>query len=440
MESLLVENEWIGQFFLPDQFENRFLGRVSFSPEDGVKLSFCILGNDLPPSSDILHGVLTTGEKCTLVGPFSPTYAGYAVNNGLITRSGTNVFFFFVLGEFVDKDEMFKEITFSVTGMQEFFFPRGFKDLVKYSNKPLFRLKTAYGEIEVGNNAKFGILGKDITSQIYNRNEDALLELKKAFEEIDQRYSNSFFLLKKDIAYMITLRTSTESTIQELYKRIEEISNLFAILTYSPVFPETIEIKHFKNSEHIVMSKVYPTRILEEKTIKLSKRERSHFHMPITASKIDLVPIVESWLSLSKRFSTIVTSLQHETGLRNEHSLYGEIVLYATHFEYISLSDGVTNHEKYKYPVNKYGTVQIESGLSKVFQTVGEDNFGKGISILRNEIAHIGRPPRLLLELSLSDMCYISQFLQVTILGYVLYTLGVNKEIIHEYQNRITPK
>jgi hypothetical protein len=58
-----------------------------------------------------------------------------------------------LVGYFITHNEPFDKFYFSLTGMQEFFFPKGFKDVVKYSDKPLFTLKTTYGELEVGNSA-----------------------------------------------------------------------------------------------------------------------------------------------------------------------------------------------------------------------------------------------------------------------------------------------
>jgi len=83
MESNFSDSEWVGEFFLPDQFESRFFGKVSFSPEKGVILSYRIANHQLPAESDILHGVLDTGEQCTLIGKFTPVHAGFSFKNGL---------------------------------------------------------------------------------------------------------------------------------------------------------------------------------------------------------------------------------------------------------------------------------------------------------------------------------------------------------------------
>jgi ApeA N-terminal domain 1 len=222
MESNFSQREWNGEFFLPDQFENRFFGNITFSPEKGVVLTYRITGHDLPSKSELLYGVLDTGEQCTLVGTFSAAHSGFSVKNGLSTRSGKADFHSLVIGKFLGEKELFSEVSFSLLGMQEFFFPEGYKDLVKYSNEPLFVAETDYGHIEVGNNASFSILGKDVTAQIYNRNDQALADLRQAFKEIDGKHENSFFMLKKEISYMITIKVNNACGVLALLENTSQ--------------------------------------------------------------------------------------------------------------------------------------------------------------------------------------------------------------------------
>lgn len=439
MKSNFSGSEWSGEFFLPDDFENRFFGKIAFSPENGVVLSYCIAGLALPSESELLYGVLDTGEQCTLIGKFNPVYSGFSVKNGLSMRKGKAGFRFLVVGKFLAENELFSEVSFSLTGMQEFFFPKGYKDSIKYSDQPLFTTYTDYGQIKVGNNANFSMLGKDITAPIYNRNSEALTDLKHAFEEIDSKYENSFFMLKDEISYMVTIKTNVESKIEKLYEYITGISNLFAILIYGPVYPEIIKLKHVDSQGNPSDSTVYPSMVLERRTSNLCKKERSHFHMPITNSNIDLESVITSWLGQSQKYTTIVSSLQNETGFRSEHSVHGELVMYATQLESISHFSKVNNTSKYEYPVSQFSTDKVRSSLAQIFSSAGEADFGRGIGNLRNEIAHVGRPKDLLSTLSIRNMVDISQLLQITILGYVLDAIGIDKNIIAEYQNKLTP-
>lgn len=78
-------------------------------------------------------------------------------------------------------------------------------------------------------------------------------------------------------------------------------------------------------------------------------------------------------------------------------------------------------------------------GIQKILSKAGEADIGTGIGELRNEIAHVGKPKELLGSLSITDMIKISQYLQMTIIGYILTRLGVDRNLIDDYQIRLTP-
>lgn len=440
MTELFSRKQWIGEFFLPDAYERRFSGQIEYSPENGVLLSYTIKGHAVPTESDVIFGVLATGEKCTLGGRFSPQHAGITLKNGLTTRSGKAGFMFLVIGDFLTHDELLFDFNFSLTNLQEFFFYKGHKDIVKYSEKPLFTLSTPFGDMTVGNNASFRPLHKDIKSQIYSRDPDALNELESAFKEIEAKYPNSFFMLKKDIAYRIRFQFNSGTTIRQAFDHISDIANLFALLIYSPVYPDSIHAQKKQGVDHTITLEIYPSMVLDTRTIELATQERFHFRMPITYSSIALDQIVRTWLQAPRNHSTIISSIQHETGFRDEHSVHGEIVLYATQFESISHNAGEKGkYRKYEYPLNSYGCQKLRDGLSTTFGKVGLTDIGKAVGNMRNEIAHVGKPRTLLATLSLKDMVHISQYLELTIVGYIMATIGVPTSVITKYQEDFCP-
>lgn len=439
MTGLFSGQEWIGEFFVPDQYDKRFSGEITYSPENGIVLNYSITGLEVPNESEVLFGILNNGSKCTLIGKFSPQSSGFNFKHGLNTRPGRASFKCLLMGDYVKHDEMYSDIDFTLTNLQEFFFSKSFKDREEYRDRPLFSLNTSFGEIKVGNSAAFTPLSENISSQIYSLNKSALEDLTNMFTEIQQRYPDSFFMLKKDISYRIYLHFHTGTSIFNAYEVITDIANLFAILIYNPVYPETINInkKTEKGLSHYL--DVVPSIALEKKTIGICTRERSHFDMPITNSNIDLSSIMNIWIKSPEDYSTVVSSVQHETGFRDEHSVHGEIVLYATQLEFISYNQGIKNENKYEYPIEMYGSPEIKEGLLEIFQKVGENDLGKGVGILRDEIAHVGKPKRVLQMLSLKDLVYISQYLHLTISGLILTNLGINKEIIRDYQIKFLP-
>lgn len=437
MNELFEEKKWIGEFFIKDAYDQRFVGEIDYSPENGVILTYSITGNKLPSTSKILYGVLSTGERCSLIGNFDPSNSGMKFGSGISSRNGRIGFICLVLGDFLENDELLYNINFSLTGMQEFFFPKGYKDLIKYSETPLLSIETNYGSLEVGNNAKFDSLHKDITSQIYSQNKDAQEYIKSAFESVENQYPNSNFMLKKDIAYRIHLKVTDGLNIDSIYDHISDIGNLFSILILSPVFPNSIQIIKGEGKGRSTL-KVYPSMALSKSTMELCLKEQTHFFMPITQHSIDLQSVISQWLLSCKDYSTLVSSIQNETGYRTEHQIHGELVVYGTQFEAISYE--AKEKKKYEFPIDEYATKKIKDGVSSILNKAGESDIGTGISKLRNEIAHVGRPKKLMKILTMRDLVDLSLYFQLTILGNVLTNLGVNKEVINKYQDRFSPE
>ena len=437
---LFEDKHWVGEFFVNNDYEKRFIGEINYSPENGVMLSYSIAGDKIKDEAKVVHGVLATGEKCTLIGKFDPQNSGFAWKNGLYVIRGKAWFLCLLVGDWLDENELIYDFNFSLTNMQEFFFPKGFKDRVKYSDKPLFNIKTNYGEIEVGNNARFCFLGKDISRQIYSRNENALEELKDSFEKVEKKYSDANFMLKEDISYRIYLKFDSGENITKAFKHIFDIANLFSMLIYGPVYPDSIYATKEIGKNQTISINIYPNMALNKRTMDLCIQERSHFNMPITNSNIDLASTIMKWLDDSKDYlsSTIVSRIQHETGYRNEHSIHDELVSHATQFEAISYG-ALKIEKKYDYPIDNYGTQKIKAGISKIFSKADESDIGKGIGNLRNEIAHVGKSKQLLKSLSIRDMVNINLYLQMTILGYILDGLGLDKSMITKYQDKFTP-
>ena len=75
----------------------------------------------------------------------------------------------------------------------------------------------------------------------------------------------------------------------------------------------------------------------------------------------------------------------------------------------------------------------------KTFGKSSLDDAAVAIGDIRNEIAHVGRPKHWLATLSLGQLVRISQYLQLTIIGYILTNIGVPANAICTYQDRYSP-
>lgn len=439
MSELFESKQWVGEFFTNNNFDNRFSGRVVYTPEDGVVLEYWVASIEVPVDSMVVHGVLETGEKCSLIGEFSVEQSSISFKRGLTMRTGKIGFACLLLNDFVSENELYYNFNFSLTNLQEFFFPKGFKELIKYSEKPLKVVKTKFGEVTVTNNAKFGSLHDDITKQIYSWDKAALDDLQSAFRKIKADKPTARFMLKKDIEYRLSIQVDSGANYNQVFDYITTLADLFAVLIYSPVHPVSINIDRVGVDGEKDQSLIFfPSNSLSKKTILLSSQYASHFNLPITNNKVDLELLIGNWLQYPDRFSTIVSGIQTETGIRYIHSLHGELVLYATQFEAISYDDGI-KVKKYEYPLVEYGAEHVIAGVREVFKKYGRSDIGVAISDLRNEIAHVGRPKLLLTTMTMEDLILLSQYMELIIIGYVLKKIGVDDALVQKYFESFCP-
>lgn len=275
MANLFKEHRWTGEFFTPNSYTHRFLGEIDYSPEKGVILSYTTPHKN-HEEAEVLHGMLSSGEKCTLFGSFSTKKSGIRYTNGLMTRRGRIGFSCLAIGELLNHDEELDNLDFTLTNLQEFFHLDDHQEQIKYSEKPIYSVETPFGQMEVYNTATFGHLGSDLASLIYSDDVTALEDLSQTLKAFERKYPRSFFMLKKDISYRILLKFTSKTTIHAAYKEIMSFSNLFALLTYKPVYPESIKLISQKPNKHSIEIDLYPSMVLSSKTIELATQIRSH--------------------------------------------------------------------------------------------------------------------------------------------------------------------
>jgi hypothetical protein len=160
--------------------------------------------------------------------------------------------------------------------------------------------------------------------------------------------------------------------------------------------------------------------------------------MPITRRNIDLPSVVQGWFRLLGQFETITAALQYDVGFRTVHSARGDIVLYATQLESIAHSAGY-KHRKYAYPIEAHSSIELREALMRSLCASSMTDLGDAIGDLRNEIAHIGRPRRYLEKLPGAEIGRVAYCLSLSVLGYVLDSIGIPTETRNAYQRHLLP-
>lgn len=394
MSDLFSKQRWTGVFFPPGAEKNRFCGEINYSPEEGVTLSYTIVNRGAPHPTKVLHGILSDGNKCTLIGHFDPSHANkFALNkNGTWTCSGEGIFQILAIGDYLDEEEEFTNVSFSLTNLKEFFPPTSTKDLDQPSEQHFYVVTTTFGEIKITNTTD----------------------------------------------YRIFLDFSPHLVLRCAYQHISDLSELFALLFYSPVYPDSTNLIKLNEDNQPVDVKIYPSMALNPRTIEIITHGFFRPDMPITKSTISLASAVDHWLRLSPR-PDIVSSIQHETGFRDKWAVRGEIVIYAAQLESIS-HKAKQGDKKYEYPLTEFATKKIRDGLMSTFGKESLEDVGMAIGELRNEIAHVGRRKDWLNSLPLHQLIRISEYLRLTIFGYVLSDIKIPKNIIDDYQDKFAPR
>lgn len=435
MTNLFSAKTWAGQFFVPGHFEGRFQGTLSYSPESGVLLTYRVDADNVPSVTEALHGVLDNGDMCTLFGNFSIAGAGSTVRNGLQTINGKRGFKMLAIGGFLPPDIETDNISFMLSGLQDFFYPVG---RAKFRDNPVESIYIPVGELEVLTAGNFDVLSADITDDVYSRNEPALSALSDAYREVQEKFPDAHFLMKKKVEYTLRLKLNKPNPIVSCYSHIADICNLFSVLLSTPTYPEQVTVSIRNDEEFSTRIEIYPSLGLNAETIRICQRSRHFSDLPITAADLPLDPTIKKWMADPERHSVLVSAIQHEVGFRTEHTAHGDAVLYASQLESISYAAG-HKKDKYEYAILRFGTPKLLTALESVLGESGSAAVGIAVGDIRNEIAHVGRPRTRLANIKLAGLMKFSYCLQLVVAANALESITVPRDVVQRYVDKLLP-
>ncbi len=427
--------EFIGEFFITESsYATRFSGKIEYDLESGLILSFNIADTDFPKKIDVLLGVLDNGEKCTLVGPFDFSQAGMRMGK-IVTSYGKQGFRFLVIGEFVGIDKLYDHARFTFSHMQEFFYPQGWINNVKYKEGVIEKIEGANWDLEVENRATFTDITRSLENLLLTKDESVAKEIVASVSSILSGADNEHLLIRKTLEFLFKFQSKENLDIQGIYDSLYRITSLFSILMNVPVFPD--EIKLYSHSE--VSVQVLAGQTLEARTVELAKSKPSYHFMPINRSSVDLATSLIKWCELYDNYQVLSTTFQYETNFRTLHAAYSDIILYLANVEAIAIDLGTHKESKYVSAIEKYASSKLINSLKSIFTAINENNLGKNLSDIRGELAHEGRPKKLIHQLGIGDYVNIATLLKLIVVSHLLSKLGFNEHSIHDYQSKLIP-
>lgn len=435
------EYEWTGEFYF-ENYSHRFFGKVTYSSEKGLHLHYTAPSTrdeiEKTRTGKILYAVLDNGRVCTLFGDFNFIYSGFR-GGDLNTHHGVFWVEFCIFGGHLIEDAQFDDVCFEFDNTQEFFFPAGFVDYIKFNKEALYKVVVPDGIISVENSAKFKYLPNDLRGALFCDNEHALDDLQSAWDKIREEYENVMLTFKTELRYYFRLKKNKYVPIKELLREVFRISDLLALFFNRPVYAKEIKFIAHDSQNDVKELPVLASMAINKSTLKLAQNKVHHLHLPLTTRTVDLETALTKWYQIDDSHSSIVSIIQHEKGYRTEHETNSELVLFATQLESINLSLNGESIEKYTGPINKYGGEALITVLRNALQVEGLDCYGKKLAGLRNEIAHVGRPKTLLKKIGHYQRMVINCCLKLIIQSYLLNLLGVEDCHIKEYQRQNLP-
>lgn len=427
--------EFFGEFFESENSNTgRFAAKIKYSPQNGLQLEYSISDSNAPSGCERLFGILNNGKKCTLVGRFDFNSGTHHMGS-VHVRTGLHGFFYLLIGDFVTEDQSVKRTHFTFNGMQEFIHPQGWLTQLKYQDSPIVKVSSDNWDIEVTNVATYSIIGDDLKNLVHSRNGEAKEKFDNAIDAIQKTHPKAYFNLRKSLKYYICYATKEMAGEGDIINQITKIASLFSILMSRPVFPD--EIKLTLNGNDKVVN-VLNSMVLEARTVELAQEEVSHNFLPLNWKQLDMSTVLSNWFQVYDDYRVLSVAHQYETGYRTLHYAHSDIILYSTQLEAINIDLGGTSATKYVTPIETYASPKLVSRLRKIFEKVSDDDLGKAISIIRNELAHVGRPKVMMKNLSIDDYVDIGHMLRLVVIAHLLAKLGIGREQIHQYQGRLS--
>lgn len=435
--SSFESHEFFGEFFLDEEsYEARFPAKLHYSPEKGLAIEYNIADADVRKECNVLVGILDTGEKCTLIGPFDFNRGSHRWGS-VVTSYGMHGFSYLLIGEFFKEEQCFERAMFDMQNMQEFFYPQGKINGVPYCDGVLETINGSDWCLELIHRASFKHVGRNFGNIVFSRSDDALKCLQEAFEGVVEKYPSESFYFRETLEFAFNYSCEKGKAARDIYKEISKIAALFSIFMNVPTFPSEVVV-YLKDKPKLPVKLLASLR-LDSQTVDLVKTNLSHYIMPINARKIDLSKVVPAWLDVYDEYRVLSTTFQYETGFRTLHSAYSDVVLFATNVEAIAGFFSMKGDEKYEGPVNKYGSEELKSSIVGIFEPYSKKSLGKNISDLRNEIAHVGRPKKLINAMGLRDYVGVSEILRLVVVSHLFSQIGVGEDVTFEYQNKLMP-
>jgi hypothetical protein len=406
-------------------------GLVRYAHSQGVTVRFLkqITSPWIQPS--VLQGILETGAECTLFGPaclpgIDPEKY-HKHHDGATVVSGVIGYKYLVIGKHIDPNDTIREASFTFPDIGRF--ATGRDSFLQTHEGPLaYCDQTIIGKISILRQDSNAFM-LSIKEAVYSSNSAALESLCAAHDAIKKEH-DAHFLRRKSAEYRIILEFNSELHLHDACLMIQKLIDLFSVLLYSPVMATGVVAS--KGSLGDRRLTVYKSLALDERTLSIIESRRNAQRVLIGLNAIQFSDIVKTWSEECEKYSPLVSVIQSRTSIKAVHEVYAEIILHCAFMESIKHEAGLD--KKYEDCLRRFACSGLQEKILAVFELYRIEEAGVAISEIRADIVHFKGARKWINKMPAVIICQLSQYLELTVIGYLLERLGVDRELIGRYQ------
>lgn len=209
--------EWVGKFWFPDQEDNKYFGRMTYTPESGIKLKLLNHPKTINPDDHFhtkkrMFAVLDGDERGAM------TLMNVFLTGGPITTSPTTMYHkgsaqFALAWPYVDGIE-FDKIAVSYDDHLNNVFcppPKGMRSYLAFAKGKIINAPNEFSiSADVNTSGTFILSNDAIDEAIWTLDENASAELKAALQPVFDKHPNAFVNRKKTEFEFIFSRNETD--------------------------------------------------------------------------------------------------------------------------------------------------------------------------------------------------------------------------------------
>lgn len=447
--SLFESFESFGEFWVSGLETHPFAGVLKYSATKGVVLTF-VCKKEVYPKNETLtfHGYTHETGNITLLNCYE---SGNYSSNSTTTQDS-----FFcsvaILGGHFSSSDLYKGCVFSLSNLNEFCHPQGFKLRDNFQRDSVLEAVNGNIKVTLSKTGKGNILGaKHLSSLLLLEEDDQPFkkELDEACEVLSKKHNVNSIVAKTDISYELKVEENGEESlsISCMIKEIYMISALFTVLMLKqakPTFLSLLNEACGNKSTYPVLLSLY----LNDNEIEKTKKDKNYHRLPVNILGINqsFSTMLSSWRKFYQDDLNLVSEVvfEHISGQPNavHHSA---LLISALEQLKCKYSDAPRKSGKYDWPIDTYCNQEMRNKLDESIPLLRNNNesLGKLVSRLRGMIFHPNEHIKVKFKPNVKKVDYVglantSEILFIILVVAIYEMIGVDKSVVNEFKKNFS--